>query len=318
MSGLAARYDSLIMDADGVIYRGNQAVEHAVEVLGMLGQSMPWSIVTNNAAHPPASIAAKTTALGLPLADDRVVTSPHGAVEYLSNVGLPPGSAVFVVGGNGIDQALREGGYLPVRDRHAHPQTVVQGFGPDVGWSQLAEACYLIDEGALWIATNLDASIPTAEGFAPGNGSLVAAITHALGRRPDAATGKPEPLLFQIAAARMNAERSLVVGDRIDTDIRGGNAAGMDTMLVLTGVSGPEQIAELASGPREDRPTYLARDLRALISPATDSLIVQASPLETDGLSEVRALLAAAWADPTVAEHHRRVIEQRLHAALGY
>jgi len=318
MSGLAAGYDSLIMDADGVIYRGQQPVEHAVQVLGMLEQSMPWSIVTNNAAHPPAFIAAKTSALGLPLTEERVVTSPQGVVEYLANVGIQPGASVFVVGGDGIDQALREGDYLPVRDRRARPAAVVQGLGTDVGWSHLAEACYLIDGGALWVATNLDASLPTAEGLAPGNGALVAAISHALGRGPDAATGKPEPLLFELAAARMTSERPLVVGDRIETDIRGGNAAGMDTMLVLTGVSGPEQVASLATGPVEDRPTYLARDLRALMGSAADSLIAGPSRSETDGLSEVRGLLAAAWADPAVANHHRQAIKQRLHAALGY
>lgn len=323
MTSLASLYDSLIMDADGVIYRGPEPVKHAVEALRTVGDVMPWSVVTNNAAHPPAFIASKVSGLGLPIGEDRVVTSPQGAVEFLASAGVPTGAEVFVVGGDGIDDALRAGEFVPVRERTTGTRAVVQGFGPDVAWSDLAQASYLIGAGALWVATNLDASIPTDEGFAPGNGALVGAISHALGRSPDAATGKPEPLLFTIAAERMNGTRPLVVGDRIDTDIRGGNAAGMDSLLVLTGVTGPEQVAELAGAEPTDRPTYIARDLRALTRPAAACVIGEAQEAVTrsedlDGLAPVRSLLAAAWADPPVERDYRRLILECFSTAVGY
>jgi hypothetical protein len=132
-----------------------------------------------------------------------------------------------------------------------------------VGWPQLAEACVAIQAGADWYATNADASLPSPRGLLPGNGALVAAVSTALGRGPDFVVGKPGPGLFVAAAERTGATRPLAVGDRLDTDIEGATRAGMDSVLVLTGVTTPRQ---LLIAPAERRPTYVATDLSGLFT----------------------------------------------------
>lgn len=297
MNRLIDQYDSLIADADGVIYRGPIAVPHALESLRVAIDQMPWCVVTNNAAMPPSAVADRISGLGLAMEPSDVVTSPQGAVAYLLNRGIPAGAPILIVGGPGIDEAVAAAGFTPMREHSIPPVAVVQGFGPDVGWRELSEAGYAIAAGALWVATNLDLNIPTERGLAPGNGALVGAVEHAVGRAPDAVTGKPEPLLFELAAQRMGSSRPLVLGDRLDTDIRGANRAGMDSLLVLTGVSGASELVNLAAAERQWRPTFLAEDLRALLEPAVDSRIdVDArghGPLPT-----MRRLLARAWGDP--------------------
>jgi glycerol-1-phosphatase len=150
------------------------------------------------------------------------------------------------------------------------PVAVVQGFGPEVGWQLLAEAALAVRAGATWFATNTDRTLPSPRGPLPGNGSLVAVLRTALDREPDVVVGKPQPALFTTAAAMSHAERPLAVGDRLDTDIEGAVGAGMDSLLVLTGVSGP---AELLSAPASRRPTYVAADLSGLFRPETAARI---------------------------------------------
>ena len=295
MSALIDRYDALIVDADGVIYRGSEPVVHAVEALSVARQQMPWCVVTNNAALAPRAVAERVARLGLSMEAEQVVTSPQGAMAFLHERGIPAGSAVLVVGGDGIDEAVAAAGFRPVRDRSEDPVAVVQGFGPHVGWRDLAEAGYAIQGGALWVATNADRSIPTEYGVAPGNGALVGALELTLRRSPDAVTGKPEPLLFHIAASRMGATRPLVLGDRIDTDICGANRAGMDSLLVLTGVAGARELASLLDADPHDRPTHLAQDLRALAAPE-DASRIDPEVTGTDALSQIRRILGLAWA----------------------
>lgn len=294
MSALIDSYDGLIVDADGVVYRGAEPVVHAIEALGGAGRRLPWCVVTNNAALPPKAVAERITRLGLPMEAAWVVTSPQGAMAYLRERGVTGGATVMVVGGDGIDEAVVEAGFHPVRDRSADPVAVVQGFGPGVCWRDLAEAGYAIQGGALWVATNADRSIPTEHGVAPGNGALVGALELALRRSPDAVTGKPEPLLFQIAASRMGASRPLVLGDRIDTDIRGANRAQMDSLLVLTGVAGAREISDLLDADVQDRPTHLAQDLRALAAPE-DASRIDPGVAGNDALAEIRRILGRAW-----------------------
>src|SRR6185436_19331771 len=158
-----------------------------------------------------------------------------------------------------------------------NPAAVVQGYGPDVGWRILAEAALSVRAGAIWVATNTDRTLPSPRGPLPGNGSLVAVLRTALDREPDLVVGKPEPALFTTAAASSGARRPLVVGDRLDTDIEGAVGAGMDSLLVLTGVSGP---AELLAAPPERRPTYVSADLSGLFGEASAARI----PVATDEL----------------------------------
>ena len=142
---------------------------------------------------------------------------------------------------------------------------MVQGYGPKVGWEQLAEACVAIRAGALWVATNTDRTLPTPRGPLPGNGSLVAALATALDRQPDLVVGKPEPALFLAAARDAGSTGTLIVGDRLDTDIVGADRAGMDSLLVLTGVATAEA-AQGATGMQ--RPTFVAEDLFGLFAVA--------------------------------------------------
>ena len=293
MTRLIDRYDGLVVDADGVIYRGPNAVPHAVETLRAIER--PWCVLTNNASLPPSVVAERITKLDLPLSPQNVVTSPQGAVAYLLERGVVVGAPILVIGGPGIDEAVRGAGLTPVRDGSVKPVAVIQGFGPDVGWRELAEAGYAIAEGALWVATNLDASIPNERGLAPGNGALVGVVRQAVGKDPDAVTGKPEPLLFHLAAERLGARRPLVIGDRVDTDIRGANRSGMDSLLVLTGICGLDELADLVDAEPEMRPTYVAEDLRALLDHPDASRITPDAVGSSD-VAEVRRMLARAWA----------------------
>jgi hypothetical protein len=168
---------------------------------------------------------------------------------------------VLVVGGEGLYRALTEAGLEPVGSMAEHPIAVTQGFGPDVGWRLLAEGTRAVRAGLPWIATNRDLTVPTPFGPAPGNGTLVAAVATAAEAEPEVA-GKPQPPLFQEAADRYGSTKPLVIGDRLDTDLEGARAAGMDGLLVLTGVT--TATVALAAEPVR-RPHLISRDLTGLL-----------------------------------------------------
>jgi ribonucleotide monophosphatase NagD (HAD superfamily) len=184
----------------------------------------------------------------------------------------------------------------------------VQGYGRDVGWVILAEAALAVRAGALWIATNTDRTLPSPRGPLPGNGSLVAVLRTALDREPDEVIGKPEPVLFVEAVKRDAATRPIVIGDRLDTDIEGAIRAGIDSMLVLTGVS---QARDLIAAPPHQRPTYVAADLAGLFDDVETLAItaegtgwrVRDGKLDGHGdpVAALRTLCAAAWAGQNVS-----------------
>lgn len=259
---LVDRYDALIVDLDGVVYRGVPAVAHAVESLSAAG--IPIQFATNNASRPPAAVGEHLRRLGLSIEDSAVATSSQAAAWVLTRH-LEPGAQVLAIGGPGVSDALREQGFVPVTSASDHPAAVVQGYGPAVSAEDLAQAAYAVQAGALWLATNTDHTLPTASGFAPGNGALVLAVGAAVGRGPELVAGKPDEPLYLLCAERLGVEpaRILAVGDRLETDIEGAAAAGMDSLLVLTGVHGVrDAIAARAAA----RPTWIAADLRALFA----------------------------------------------------
>ena len=260
---LISRFDALLTDLDGVVYAGPHAIPGAVESLQRLaGVGVGLGYVTNNASRSPAEVAQHLRELGAPAEDQQVVSSSQAAAELLTSM-LPAGARVLITGGEALAREVELAGLVPVRTEAEDPVAVVQGFHPEVGWKDLAEASYVVAAGALWVATNTDMSIPQARGMAPGNGTLVAAVAAATGRQPLVA-GKPEAPLFHAAAKRLAADRPLVVGDRLDTDILGGNNAGFATVAVLTGVDTRESI--LAARTME-RPTFLINDLTDLFRP---------------------------------------------------
>ncbi|XAS68918.1 HAD-IIA family hydrolase [Micrococcaceae bacterium Sec5.7] len=260
---LISLFDALLADLDGVVYAGPHAIPGAVESLQQLaGIGVGLGYVTNNASRTPAQVAAHLRELGAPAEDRQVVSSSQAAGELLSSL-LPAGAHVLVTGSPALAHEIELVGLKPVHSAQEDPVAVVQGFNPDIGWKDLAEASYVIAAGALWVATNTDMSIPQARGIAPGNGTLVAAVAAATGQKPLVA-GKPEAPLFHTAAKRLAAERPLVVGDRLDTDILGGNNAGFATVAVLTGVDSRESILAARTA---ERPDYVISTLADLHLP---------------------------------------------------
>lgn len=249
--------DLVLADLDGVVYRGNVAIPYAVESINTI--DVPVAYLTNNASRTDVTVAAHLTELGLQAAPERVVTSPQAAVRLLAGL-VPAGSTILVVGGEGLTTEVTKAGFVITRSADDTPAAVVQGFAPDVGWRDLAEAAFAIQGGAQWVATNTDWTLPQERGTAPGNGTLVSAVHTAVGILPRVA-GKPETPIFEEAVARFGAEHPLMLGDRLDTDILGANRAGMPSVLVLTGIDGPRQV--LAAVP-EQRPTFIFDDLRGL------------------------------------------------------
>jgi glycerol-1-phosphatase len=261
---LVDAYDLVAFDLDGVVYLIDRPIPGAVEAISALhAKGTPLAYTTNNASRRAADVAALLTGMGVPAEPAEVLTSAGAAAAMLADE-LPPGSAVLVVGAEALRAEIRDVGLVPVATVDDKPVAVVQGYGPEVGWQILAEASLAIRAGARWFATNTDKTLPSPRGPLPGNGSLVAVLRTALGREPDVVVGKPEPALFTTAAKLASAKRPLVVGDRLDTDIEGAVRAGMDSLLVLTGVSGP---AELLAAPPARRPTHVAADLGGLFAP---------------------------------------------------
>ncbi|MEU9205838.1 HAD-IIA family hydrolase [Streptomyces sp. NPDC048332] len=308
-TALSEAYDTALLDLDGVVYAGGQAIGHAVDALGTARDGgMHLAYVTNNALRTPEAVAEHLTELGVPAESADVITSAQAVARLVADQ-LPAGARVLVIGGEGLHVALRERGLEPVESADDDPVAVVQGYGgPDMAWGRFAEAAYAVNRGLPWFASNTDLTIPSARGIAPGNGAAVEVVRIATGAEPQVA-GKPLPPMHRETVLRTGAERPLVVGDRLDTDIEGAFNGEVDSLLVLTGVADAAQL--LAARP-EHRPTYVDADLRGLLTGQpevtaaggthgcggwTASVHGEALVLEGDGdtLDGLRALCGAAW-----------------------
>lgn len=235
---LVDAYDTLLLDLDGVVYLGRQAVPGAPEALVKAqDRGVRLAFVTNNASRTPGAIAQHLTSLGIPAAPQDVVTSAQAAARLIAEH-VPAGSAVLVVGGMGLRMALREHGLRPVTTALDAPAAVVQGIADNLSYGLLSEGALAVRQGAWFVAANGDTTMPTGRGKQPGNGAMSRVIATAAGVEPVVA-GKPEPPLHRESMIRTRAERPLIVGDRLDTDIEGATRAGVDSLLVLTGVATP-------------------------------------------------------------------------------
>ena len=262
-ASLISSYDALLADLDGVVYAGPNAIPGAVKSLEQLADSnIALAYITNNASRSAEQVAAHLRELGAPATATQVFGSAFAGAELLATL-VPAGSTVLVTGSQTLIDQVKAQGLVPVTSADPVPDAVIQGFDPNLGWKDLAEAAYAVAGGAVWVATNTDLSIPQLRGIAPGNGSLVAAVTAATGSTP-AVAGKPEAPLFTTAAKHLGVSRPLVVGDRLDTDILGGNRARMDTALVLTGV---DTVRTALAAVAAQRPTFLLANLKALYEP---------------------------------------------------
>ncbi|MFJ8582679.1 HAD-IIA family hydrolase [Micromonospora sp. NPDC093277] len=301
-------YTLVVFDLDGVIYLIDRPIPGAVEAVGRLhAEGRAVAYATNNASRRSSEVADLLTGMGVPARPEEVLTSAAATAELLRDR-LPAGAPVLVVGAEALRAELRAVGLRPVSTVDEQPAAVAQGYGPQVGWVDLAEASLAVRAGAPWYATNTDRTLPSPRGPLPGNGSLVAVLRTALGRDPDVVVGKPEPALFATAARRAGAGRTLVVGDRLDTDIEGARRAGLDSLLVLTGVS---DVPELLAAAEPRRPTYVSIDLAGLFDPAAVvrvpgtpdaggwSVTATDGGLDLDGagrpLDALAALCAVAW-----------------------
>jgi HAD superfamily hydrolase (TIGR01450 family) len=258
---LLAGYDAVLFDLDGVLQLGPEPVSGGAEAVAAARDAgRAVGFVTNNASRTPADVVDHLARVGVHAEPHEVVTSSMAAARLVADT-VAPGAPVLVVGGPGLEQAAVDAGLEVVASADARPVAVLQGWGPQVCWAQLAEATVAVRAGARWIATNTDRTLPTPRGQLPGSGALVAAVATALGRAPDAVAGKPHRALFDAALAATGATRALFVGDRLDTDVRGARVAGLDSLAVLTGVATPAQLLHAAA---EDRPTYVGCDARAV------------------------------------------------------
>lgn len=271
---LIEAYDGVVCDLDGVVYRGHQAVPHAVgSLLSALSAGVLVVYATNNASRTPAEVSDHLGDLGLPGPGARVVTSAQAAARLVAQR-FPAGSPVLAVGGPGVALALEEAGLLAVSPQQCRSEepvvAAVQGYGAEVGWADLAEVAYAVHGGAFWVATNIDSTLPTDRGLAPGNGALVAAVRSAVGVDP-VNVGKPNTPLYELSASVLGTDigRTLAIGDRLDTDIVGATAVGMDSLFVFGGVHG---WADVAGAEPAARPRYVATDLRSLHSAYADAV----------------------------------------------
>jgi glycerol 3-phosphatase-2 len=288
---LSRAYDTAVLDLDGVVYVGPDAVPGAPEHLAAARQAgMHLAYVTNNAARPPGTVSDHLRSLGIETEVTDIVTSAQAAARLLADQ-LPQGSKVYLIGGDGLAEALEERGLVPVTKADDEPVAVAQGYGPDIPWRRVVAGAILVREGLPWVASNTDLTIPTETGIGPGNGTLVRLIADFAEREPVVA-GKPEPPLFKETLLRVGGERPLVVGDRLDTDIEGAHNVGWDSLLVMTGVTG---LSELVAAPAEQRPTYVSPGLAALAEP-------QEAPQVDDGSATLGGWRAATTDGRLVVE----------------
>ncbi len=277
---------AIIFDLDGVVYVGGEPCDGALEgVAAAREDGLAVLFMTNNASRTPQEVAEHLRSMGIEATADEVLNSSQvgaahlaslrdqaqeqeaerereGASEVSSDQDVGSDPLVLAVGGPGVSEALSDEGFTCIRAADVEPEgpprpfwAVLQGYGPQMRVLDLHEAGYAVNEGAIWIATNSDATLPTPRGFAPGNGALLAAVSHGTGATPEV-VGKPFPRSYRIALDRLGleADEVLAVGDRLDTDIEGANAAGLASLLVLTGVNDRDD-AEAADERRT--PTYV-------------------------------------------------------------
>jgi HAD superfamily hydrolase (TIGR01450 family) len=256
---LATAYDLAMLDLDGVVYIGGEAVPGAAGHLADARQAgLRLAFVTNNASRPADDVASHLRDLGVEAETDDVVTSAQAAARVLRDR-CGEGAAVALLGGRGLETALRAEDLVPVPVGD-DAVALVSGYGPDVLWRDVMRAAVLVRDGLPWVASNTDLTIPTPYGTAPGHGVLVGLLSEFSDVQPTVA-GKPERPLLDEAIRRLGGSRPLMVGDRLDTDISGAHEAGVDSLLVMTGVS---SLADLVAARPDQRPTWIGHDLTAL------------------------------------------------------
>ncbi|MGO2861821.1 MAG: HAD-IIA family hydrolase [Brevibacterium sp.] len=275
--------DCVLFDLDGVVYHGPEPIPGAVEGINWLReQSIPVNYVTNNATRTAEVVAAHITELGVRTDESEVTTSAQVLADSLLQK-FGTGALIYLVGTTGLSAALETAGLRITRSLDDDPVAIAQGLDPDIDYRAIVAVCEAIETGLEWWASNPDYSLIGRRSKVPGNGAFIDMISRLTGREPTI-VGKPSPHMMEYAATRLGARRPLMVGDRLETDIEGGNAAGYETALVLTGV---HDIHDALRAPAKLRPTYILPSLRGL-----EPLITGG---DRDEPARIEAELRTAW-----------------------
>lgn len=252
-------YDVVLLDLDGVLFRGGRAIPGAPETIHRLrDRGVRLAFVTNNATRTPDQVVAQLASVGVTAGADEVETSARTAATVLASRGV---RRVLAIGQDGVVQALSEAGVASV-GIDGSPEVVLVGLDRGITYGKLRDASLAVQRGAPLVATNADTTFPAEDGLWPGAGALLAAVVATTGATPEV-LGKPAPAIFLAALERAGGGRPLVVGDRLDTDVAGAAALGWDSLLVLSGVHGRDDLRVGAP-----LPTFLAQDVRALVDDA--------------------------------------------------
>jgi 4-nitrophenyl phosphatase len=256
---------NLILDMDGVLWRGNEPMPGLADFFDTLRQhGIGFVMATNNASKTPQQYVAKLAQFGVSVSEAQIFTSAEATGDYLQRT-YEPGVKAFVVGDVGLVTAVQSRHFqLLSVDEVMGGETavfVVAGFNPNATYPQLAAGALLIQKGADFVGTNPDLTFPSEYGPLPGAGSFLAFLQAATGVEP-VVIGKPGPLIFQMAMAKLGGtpQNTAMVGDRLETDIAGGKAAGIQTILVLSGISQRDDVAQ-ANGLQPD---YILDDITDL------------------------------------------------------
>lgn len=255
------RYDGYLIDLDGTLFRGDQVLPGAHSFIKELQrQQIPYLFITNNSSRTPKWIARKMTRLGFEVSPTQILTSAQATASYIAAHYEQP--AVLAIGEEGLLNALKQAGCFLV---NKDPKIVVVGIDRRFTYEKMTAACSAIAKGARFIGTNPDRALPTETGLAPGSGSLIAAIATATDCEPFF-IGKPESPILDVAFEQLEVEpkNTLIVGDNLVTDILAGENYGVDTLLLLTGIT---TLEEAKASPI--RPTYIRSDLYQWLSDIT-------------------------------------------------
>lgn len=246
-------YKGYLVDLDGTMYKGTKPIQGASEFVEYLeSKNKPFLFLTNNSSKTVEQISEKLNDLGVKAKPDQVYTSSLATAEYIRNE--KEDARVFVIGEEGLFHAIKHEGLELVED---HADYVVIGIDRDINYEKFAKACLQVRSGATLISTNGDIAIPTERGMMPGNGALTSVISVSTGVEP-IFVGKPEPLIMKRALKRLGFSKAevLMVGDNYNTDIMAGMKAGIDTLMVETGLSTFDEIKDM-----EHQPTYKCDNL---------------------------------------------------------
>ncbi len=312
------RYDAALFDLDGVVYLGPVAVEGAVEGFADLRKyGADIAFVTNNAARPPQTVVDQLVGFGIEAKPEDVVTSAQACARMVAEE-LQPQAKILIAGTQALANEIASKGFTIVTSADDNPDAVVQGYNPDMPWSVFDEAAIAIQQGAVWYITNTDSTRPTARGLIPGMGTQVNVVRVPTKAEPHSIAGKPYAPLLNETVLRLGCQAPIFVGDRIDTDIMGAVAVGMDSLFVFTGVHGCHDLLE---ADETGRPTHIGWNLQALLEPERichvasreaicngQRAFVDNGVIRFDVLPDERnrqldllwAILQLAWADPSL------------------